>query len=90
MESGAQPGNNNATKNKPWIKALNRAIAQGNPDRLRNIAEKLLTEAEAGESWAIKEVGDRLDGKAAQSIHATVENIDVVNRNSLGGSEPSE
>lgn len=66
-KGGAPEGNANATKNKPWIAAVNRAIAQGDADRLRNIAEKMLLEAEKGEAWAIKELGDRLDGKAAQS-----------------------
>ena len=36
--------------------------------KLRLIAKKLLKEAEAGNIQAIKEVTDRLDGKAAQSL----------------------
>jgi hypothetical protein len=61
-------GNNNATKNKRWREALDRAIAQDDGKRLRAAAEKLLDLAEAGEAWAVKELGDRLDGKAAQTI----------------------
>lgn len=67
-ESGAQPGNQNATKNKPWRAALDRAIAQDDGKRLRSAAEKLLTCAAAGEPWAVKEIADRLDGKAPQAI----------------------
>lgn len=66
---GAPIGNQNATKeNRQWSNALNRAIAQDNGERLRAAAEKLLTCASNGESWAVKELGDRLDGKAAQQV----------------------
>lgn len=36
--------------------------------RLQQLAEKLALEAVKGESWAMKEVFDRLDGKAPQTI----------------------
>lgn len=67
-ERGAQPGNQNATKNKLWRSALDRAIAQDDGARLRSAAEKLLDLAAAGESWAVRELGDRLDGKSVQPI----------------------
>jgi hypothetical protein len=77
-ESGGQPGNQNAAKNKAWRSALDRAIAQDDGKRLRAAAEKLLDLAEAGEAWAVKELGDRLDGKAAQAIiNADGENFRV-------------
>lgn len=82
-ERGGQPGNNNAAKNKSWRKALDRAIAQDNGERLRLAAEKLLDLAAAGESWAVKELGDRLDGKAAQAItndDGDVFRIDLIQR----------
>lgn len=66
--AGAPLGNNNAGKNKVWRDALDRAIAQDDGKRLRAAAEKLLDLAEAGEGWAVKELGDRLDGKAAQQL----------------------
>ena len=53
---------------KIWIAALNRAIAQDDGVRLRAAAEKLLDLAAAGEVPALKELGDRLDGKAVQQI----------------------
>ena len=68
MKSGAQPGNQNARKTKPFWHALDRAIAQEDGKRLRDAAEKLLNFAAAGEEWAIKELGDRLDGKCAQAV----------------------
>lgn len=67
-ERGGQPGNQNASKNKPFWHAIDRAIAQEDGKRLRAAAEKLLDAAAAGEAWAIKELGDRLDGKPAQAI----------------------
>lgn len=67
-ERGGQPGNQNATKNKVWRDTLDRAIAQDDGKRLRASAEKLLDAASNGESWAVKELADRLDGKPAQQV----------------------
>ncbi len=36
--------------------------------KLREIAEKLVEQAIAGEGWAVKEVADRLDGKPSQAL----------------------
>jgi len=56
--AGAPENNTNSSKdNRLWRNTINRAIAQGDPDRLRRIADKLLSEAENGEAWAIKELG---------------------------------
>jgi len=63
---GAPIGNKNATKNKPFLDALKRAIAQ-NPQKLRNAAEKVLDKAEEGEPWAVNFLADRTDGKAVQA-----------------------
>ena len=66
---GAPLGNQNAVKeNRRWSEALNRAIAQDDGKRLRAAAEKLLDKAADGEPWAIREIGDRLDGKAPQAL----------------------
>lgn len=53
---------------KIWIAALNRAIAQDDGKKLRAAAEKLLELAADGDVSAIKELGDRLDGKAIQAL----------------------
>jgi len=68
---GAPEGNTNSNKdNRLWRNTINRAIAQGDPDRLRRIADKLLNMAEEGDLQAIKELGDRVDGKATQTVEA--------------------
>lgn len=58
-------GNTNAQKGKMFYDALRKALVQ-NPTRLPRIVEQLLNQAELGEPWAVKEVIDRLDGKAIQ------------------------
>lgn len=64
-------GNKNAHKGRMWHDALKRAIAQDDGVRLRQAAETLLDRAAEGEGWAIKELADRLDGKAFQSVEIT-------------------
>lgn len=66
MAGGAPIGNQNNAKNKPWEKALQRAVIQ-DPNRLAKLAEKVLQMAEEGDMQAIKELGDRLDGKPKQT-----------------------
>ena len=58
-------GNTNAQQGKMFYDALRKALIQ-NPTRLPRIVEQLLNQAELGEPWAVKEVIDRLDGKAIQ------------------------
>ena len=71
-ERGGQPGNQNNVKGKRWQQAIDRALAKrckgDGIAALDELAERLLQEAQAGEGWALKELGDRIDGKAAQSI----------------------
>jgi hypothetical protein len=57
-----------SVNNRLWANTLRRAIVQGDGERLRRIAERLLDKAEEGDLPAIRELGDRLDGKAAQAI----------------------
>lgn len=52
--------------------ALTRAVAQDSGARLRGCAEKLLDLAAAGEAWAVRELADRLDGKANQSVSVEI------------------
>lgn len=61
----------NAAKEKKWYEALDRAIKQDEGQRLRAAAEKLLDLAAAGESWAVRELGDRLDGKPKQQTEVS-------------------
>lgn len=71
MAGGAPKGNTNATKSKLWIAALNRYVHQ-NPEKLAKAAEALVLKAAEGDIPAIKELGDRLDGKAEQKVDAKV------------------
>jgi hypothetical protein len=66
--AGAPEGNQNASKSKRMFNsALKRALTQG-PQRLEAVVEKLISLAEQGESWAVKELIDRVDGKAPQPV----------------------
>ena len=68
---GAPLGNVNALKNKPWGDALRRCLARREQEggkALNAIAEVLTDKALEGDLAAIKELGDRLDGKPAQAI----------------------
>ena len=66
--SGAQPGNKNAVKNRPWSEAINRALLAEDGKKLRALADKLIDAAMEGDVTALKEIGDRIEGKPAQSL----------------------
>lgn len=69
---GAPIGNTNSSKaNRLWADTIRRATVQGDGETLRRIADKLVAMAEAGDMQAIKELGDRLDGKPKQQIEQT-------------------
>ena len=59
-----------STNDKPLTDALRIAVNETDPvtkkRKLRVIAEKLVECAMGGESWAVQQVADRLDGKPAQ------------------------
>ena len=66
---GAPIGNKNAAKpNRLWGDAIRRAIAQNDSEKLRKAADALVKAAENGDVAALRELGDRLDGKAPQQI----------------------
>jgi hypothetical protein len=84
-------------RQKPFADALRVEICAGNdPRRLRAIARKLIEMAEGGDMQAIKEVGDRLDGKCAQTIERGDAPVEVLSDRELfaiirGGSrEPAD
>ncbi len=71
-------GNDFSSKNnRLWRETLRRVAAQ-NPNRLRKIAEALFDKAAEGDVSAIKEIGDRLDGKAIQTVAGDTDNPLVV------------
>lgn len=68
---GAQPGNKNAAKGKIWTAAIERALKKLDKKGLNALdaaAESLVKQAIAGDLMALKEIGDRLEGKPAQSM----------------------
>lgn len=69
---GAPVGNQNAAKAKVWAAAINRALEKrAGGDKIKaldDLAEKLLLACDEQELAALKELGDRLDGKPAQAI----------------------
>ena len=81
-------GNTNAAKGKVWNDALRKAIAQ-NPHKVRAAVEQLLDLAADGEAWAIKELADRLDGKAIQSTDITSSDGTVVSAIAMSFVEPN-
>jgi hypothetical protein len=65
-------GNNNAAKAKRWAAAIERALDKRSRreslDALDELAEKLLLKCDEGDMSALKELGDRLDGKSVQGM----------------------
>lgn len=69
---GAQPGNVNAMRVKPFERALHNLLRE-RPRVLPAIMKRLVLEAIKGESWAIKDVREILDGKAVQAYAGVFE-----------------
>ena len=66
---GAPIGNKNSTKDKRvWGKIVRKLAVQEDYKRIHNVAEALFRKAEDGDIAAIKELGDRIDGKSEQTI----------------------
>ena len=61
---GAPEGNDNARKGKLFYDQLRKVLVQNDQLKLRMVSEKLVDAAIEGEPWAVKEVIDRMDGKA--------------------------
>ena len=69
-------GNQYAAKDRLWRAAILRALeARSRVDQVQaldKIAEAMLSKAAEGDLTAIKELGDRLDGKSMQYMEAKV------------------
>ena len=69
---GPPKGNQNAAKEHSWREAILRAMdIRGGGDRMKalnELAAALLDKAAEGDMAALKEIGDRLDGKAKQQV----------------------
>ncbi len=69
---GAPIGNTNSSKEKRiWGNIIRKLAIQEDYRRLHAMAEKLYEKAAEGDLGAIKEVGDRLDGKAVATQELT-------------------
>lgn len=70
----APVGNKNAAKGNKWKTAIEHVLENYETDQvrkglaLREIARKLIDTALEGDMQAIKEIGDRLDGKPVQAV----------------------
>lgn len=68
---GAPLGNQNARK-RHWSDAIQRAVEEEDPllkrRRIDALADRLIEKAMEGDVAAMREIGDRLDGKPAQSV----------------------
>lgn len=94
-ERGAQPGNTNAAKARVWTQAIERVFEKRSSLVDRNaeldlLAEKLVDLAKAGDMIALKEIGDRLEGKPKQSIDADITGELTVNVLRFADSEKPE
>ena len=73
--SGGQPGNQNAANGKLWQAAILRAVQNrsrlAKKEALDALAEKLLAKCDEGDLQALKEFGDRVDGKPGQAVALT-------------------
>jgi hypothetical protein len=66
---GAPKGNKHSSKeNRVWGKVVRKLAVQEDYKRIHNVAEALFRKAEDGDIAAIKELGDRIDGKSEQTI----------------------
>lgn len=91
--AGAPFGNKNGSKGKRWqeaidkaLKRFNRAATEDDPatqvktgEALDHIAQTVVAAAIDGDWWAVAEIGNRLDGKPAQSIDFTDHTPDARN-----------
>jgi len=70
---GGQPGNSNAAKGRRLSSRLAKRLEER--QKIDDLADVLIAKALDGDMQAIKEIFDRVDGKAIQQIDATVREI---------------
>lgn len=67
----APVGNKNGENGKRWRMAIDAALAKDGKDKfvaLTELAEQLVLKAKTGDMTALKEIGDRVDGKSVQPM----------------------
>lgn len=80
---GAPIGNQNGRKGKVWSDAIRRAIREkGHGEdfeaKVASIAAQLVDAALIGDMQALKEIGDRLDGKSPQGVELSGPDGDAI------------
>lgn len=74
----APKGNQFAHKSRLWTDAIQRALDKRSRasqiEALDDLAEKLLAKCDEGDLTALKELGDRLEGRPATTIFGAGEN----------------
>ena len=83
-ERGAPIGNTNATKNRPWAEAINRVLLAEDGKKMRALAEKIVDVALSGDVQALKEIGDRSDGKPSQELQHSGDMIVQITQSDAG------
>ena len=89
FEKGNRANPGGRPKDKPWRDALRLALFDGDKAPLRDIAESVVKLAREGDMEAIKEIGNRLDGKPHQSMDVDAELAGELGFRWLTGSEKS-
>lgn len=65
-KAGAPKGNTNAARAKIWSDAIRKNVLMGG--NLDKLAQALILAALGGDVSAMREIGDRLEGKCAQPL----------------------
>ena len=75
--AGAPIGNQNAVKSKRWQQAIDRALENRSKaagiEELDALADKFLDAVAAEGITGFRELGDRMDGKAAQEVTGKID-----------------
>lgn len=92
-ERGGQPGNQNARKGRIWSEAIERALSKrSRADQIEAIdvlAEKLLALCDASDLQALKEFGDRVEGKPTTVVDARGDmTLEIVWNDGTEGADP--
>ena len=67
-ERGGQPGNTNATKNRPITDALRRVLLANDGEKMRELTEALVKRSIESSDSAAKEIFERIEGKVPQQL----------------------
>jgi len=67
-ERGGQPGNKNATKNRPVTDMLRRALLANDGEKMRELTDAMVARAIRESDTAAKEIFERVEGKVPQAI----------------------